>query len=228
MGIDVSSERLQVVRIEPQSGHCDAVVIWLHGLGAEARDFVALIEQLKLPSKHTIRFIFPNAPCRPISINGGLVMRGWYDIFPVNFSSKEDTEGIKKANRQIQEMINREIEQEKVLCDRILLGGFSQGGALALYTGLRFTPTLGGIVALSAYQPLNDSLAFECHADKALPIFMGHGLFDHIVPFNLGQMTSKQLHDLNYVVDWHSYPIKHTLHSDEIIQVGCFIIDILS
>lgn len=207
---------------EPE-GSVDAAVIWLHGLGADGRDFAGLVDELGLPSKHGVRFIFPNAPYANITINNGMSMRAWYDIYDLSSSAKEDTAGIEKSQKLIGELIQEQIDQG-IPSQRIILGGFSQGGAISLYTALRYPHKLGGIVCLSAYLPLIKLLDVKIIANNiATPIFIAHGMFDPVVPYNFGQVTRDVLLQNNCNVEWHSYPMEHTVCLEEIAEISSFI-----
>ena len=210
----------------------DASIIWMHGLGASGDDFLPIIDQFNLPNNHSIRFIFPNAPIKPITINNGMKMRAWYNIkhfdeFIHNDDTNDNHEGIKESQLIINNLIKREIEQN-VNSKRIVLAGFSQGGAMALHTGLRFNLPLGGIIFLSGYLPWNNLLAEQrAVANQDLPIFMAHGLFDPIVHLSMGKKSYDTLLNLNYNVLWNTYLMQHTLIDQEIVDIGNFLRKIL-
>lgn len=207
---------------EPDT-EADACVIWLHGLGADGSDFLGVVDQLGLPANHKVRFVFPNAPFRSVTVNNGMKMRGWYDIFDINLLRKEDESGIKDSYNTLSEIIQHEVKQG-VAHARIILAGFSQGGAMSLYTGLRYPIALGGIIVLSAYMPLLADFNSHMHpANADIPIFMAHGLFDPIVPLQAGKNAADALQKLNYALEWQTYPIAHTVTLDEIYDVGAFI-----
>ena len=213
--------------ILPSSNIYNSVVIWLHGLGADGSDFLGLVDQIYLPEDHAIKFIFPNAPYRSVTVNNGMVMRAWYDIFGLDLSFKEDVDGIKQTNRQIKEFIQQELDHG-ISGKKIILGGFSQGGAISLYTGLRLEQPIGGIIALSSYQVLRDALSEErSKASNEVPIFMAHGIFDPVVPYSIGEGAYKQLLDLDYSVKWFSYAMQHTLVPEEIVEISNFIKEVL-
>ena len=195
----------------------------MHGLGADGNDFVGIVDQLGLPSKHTIRFIFPHAAYRSITINNGMTMRAWYDLYDMALNNREDITGIRQSQCSILTLIEKEIATG-ISSKRIILAGFSQGGAMALYTGLRFSVALGGIIALSTYQALADTLEKERDiANQTIPIFMAHGTFDPVVPFVVGQMSYKQMQSLNYQIQWETYPMQHSVVPYEIQHIGAFI-----
>lgn len=221
------SDNLATIDLNPAGDHPVASVIWLHGLGADANDFVPIVEQFDLLNQHKVRFVFPHAPLRNITVNDGMRMRGWYDIRELDIASKEDTSGIQDSDRLLRMLIERE-KGLGIPYEHIVLAGFSQGGALSLYTGLRYPQTLGGIIALSAYLPLMNSLSEERHlCNQFVPIFMAHGLFDPIVPLSLGQNTKIQLESLGYPIQWHSYPMPHTVIPEEIADIGKFLLSIM-
>lgn len=198
----------------------DASVIWLHGLGANGHDFAEALPFLHLPQNHTIRFIFPHAPEQAVTLNGGMWMPAWYDIFGLGVDSKEDEPGLRRAKGLIETLISQQIEQG-IPSHRIVLAGFSQGGALALYTGLRAQQPLAGIIGLSTYLPVAERLPEEAAAqNKGIPIWMAHGARDPIVSFTLGDLSRKHLEAAGYVVDWHTYPILHTVSEEELQAIG--------
>lgn len=207
---------------EPEAA-VDATVIWLHGLGADANDFMGITDQLGLADTHGVRFIFPNAPYLEVTVNQGYKMRAWYDIYDVNLLNREDESGIKQSQQRLEQIIQHELDQG-IDSKRIILAGFSQGGAMSLYTGLRHERPLGGIMVLSAYLPLAANFSAEQFINnRKVPIFMAHGLFDPIVPFSVGQATCKQLQTENYAVEWKTYPMEHTVSMDEIHDIGNFV-----
>jgi phospholipase/carboxylesterase len=196
----------------------DACIIWLHGLGADGNDFAAIVPELRLPDSLRVRFIFPHAPYRAITLNNGYVMRGWYDISSLQFGSTEDDIGIMESAEQIDEFISHEIERG-IQPQRIILAGFSQGGAIALYTGLRQPLNLGGIMALSTYVPLVGKAAVAPGSNHELPLFMAHGLDDDIVNYKYGVESRVWLQQQGYRVDWHDYPMTHSVCRDEIADI---------
>jgi phospholipase/carboxylesterase len=203
----------------PDPNHC---VIWMHGLGADGSDFVPVVEELDLPST-PIRFVFPHAPMQPVTINGGYVMRAWYDIGYQDLALKEDEKGVRESQRRIEALIQHE-QDRGVAPEHLLLAGFSQGGALALHTGLRYGARLAGVLALSAYLPLPDKLADErSDANRELAILMVHGTEDPIVPLKLAQASCSRLLTLGYPVEWHEYQMPHSVCEEELVQIGAFI-----
>lgn len=210
---------LDCIEIEPKST-ATASVIWLHGLGADGNDFVPVVDELGLDAGHAVRFVFPNAPVRPVTINNGMSMRAWYDIAGVSIADKQDVEGIHASAAEVEALIARE-NGRGVPSDRIVVAGFSQGGAIALHTGLRHAELLAGIVALSCYLPLHDSLADEAApANTATPIFMAHGSQDPMVPVTLGRSSRDLLQQAGYAVDWREYPMQHQVCMPQIHDIG--------
>ncbi|MEM7466516.1 MAG: alpha/beta hydrolase [Pseudomonadota bacterium] len=210
-----------MIVIDPPA-QTDAVVIWLHGLGADGNDFVPIVPELNLPEKHGIKFIFPHAPVRPITINGGMEMRGWYDIANPQLRRDIDLEGIQESTARIREMIDAEIDNG-IASERIILAGFSQGGAITYYLGLRYAKRLGGLIALSTYIPAVDELAAEISSHNDVPIFIGHGTHDPLVPESLGRKAEATLLGLDRSVLYRSYPMEHSVCLEEINDVAEFL-----
>jgi phospholipase/carboxylesterase len=195
-------------------------IIWLHGLGADGNDFVPIVPSLLRTGWPPLRFVFPHAPVRPITINAGMRMRAWYDIVGFDLAQKQDEAGIRKSMEQVDWLIGREVERG-VLPERVILAGFSQGGAVALACGLRFARQVGGIVALSTYLPIAEIVAAERHAANAhTPIFMAHGAFDPVVPLVLGDISRKRLLGFGHPLSWHSYPMAHQVCPQEISDLA--------
>ena len=218
---------LETVEIEPRS-ETHAAVIWLHGLGADGHDFEPIVPYLKLPTELGVRFVFPHAPVRPVTINAGMTMRAWYDLSSADIARGEDDPGVRKSERQVRELLAREIERG-IPSSRIVLAGFSQGGAMALHTGLRYEDPLAGILALSCYLPLASTLSVELHqANARTPVFMAHGSLDNVVPIELGKAGYRQLQALGYDAVWHEYRIAHEVSMDEITAIGLWLRNRLS
>jgi len=195
-------------------------VIWMHGLGADGWDFVPIVRELPLPEDLRLRFIFPHAPVRPVTINNGMAMRAWYDISQQDLGRMPDERGIRASSDHVERFIAREVERG-VAADKIVLAGFSQGGAIALHTGLRHAEALAGILALSSYLPLEASLDREAAAaNRATPIFMAHGTQDPIVPLELAEASRRTLKAKGYNVAWHSYPMPHSVCAEEVEAIG--------
>jgi len=209
-----------------------AAVIWLHGLGADGNDFVPVVAELtpllSLPEHRHVRFIFPHAPVRPVTCNGGYEMRAWYDIFSLEHFEREDEAGFIEARQRIDTLIDDQ-QRQGISADNIVLMGFSQGGAVALYSGLRHPQPLAGIGALSCYLPLRDSTATErASANRHTPIFMAHGRQDPVVGFVLGERSRDLLQELGYAVQWHAYDMEHSVCMDEIRDIAHWLGDCLS
>ena len=204
-----------------------ASVIWLHGLGADGRDFVPIVPELRLPSDLAIRFVFPHAPHRPVTINRGSVMRAWYDIAETEFGRQEDEAGIRESEQTVRGLIQRETERG-IASERIVLAGFSQGGAVALHTGLRLPQRLAGILALSTYLPLADTLKAEAHpANDDVPIFMAHGTDDPIIPLALGESSADLLTRRGANLEWRTYEMEHSVCLDEILDIAGWLTRVL-
>jgi len=198
-------------------------VIWLHGLGADGWDFVPLVRELPLPGTLALRFVFPHAPERPVTINNGFVMRAWYDIAMNDIARLPDERGIRESQAAIERLIARE-RGRGVESARIVLAGFSQGGAIALQAGLRHADRLGGIVALSTYLALEESLDAEAStANRATPIFMAHGTQDPIVPIALAEASAAALKRRGYEVEWEAWPMPHSVCAEEIQSLADFL-----
>lgn len=222
----MSNQALEYLVVEPGRA-ADACVIWLHGLGADGYDFVDIVPSLNLPQDNAIRFIFPHAPSRPVTLNGDLVMPAWFDIFALDLNAKIDEVGIAQAQKLVQQIIDQQIK-EGILSTRIFLVGFSQGGALALYTALCSKTVLAGVAGLSTYLPLQAAMMQKgALAAPSLPIFLAHGLLDPIVPYWMGQQSLTCLEEKGYEAVWHSYPIAHTVSLPECHDLGQWISDII-
>ncbi len=199
-------------------------VIWLHGLGADGQDFEPIVPELGLENLAPLRFVFPHAPVRPVTINGGMAMRAWYDILTLESGGPQDETGIRASGATLEALIERE-RGRGISCDRIVVAGFSQGGAIALHTGTRFANRLAGLMALSTCIPLRESLDAEVFTNEEsqprdLPIFMAHGTFDPVLPFQLGASTRDLLNANGFTVEWHDYPMAHAVCADEIRHIS--------
>lgn len=200
--------------------HPTAAVIWMHGLGADGSDFVPIVRELNLTGCPGIRFIFPNADSIPVTINGGYVMPAWYDILGMDLVRKEDEAGLRKSQQQIEALIQREMDRG-ISADKIILAGFSQGCAMTLQTGLRFSHKLAGLICLSGYLPLQGSVSVEHHAaNKATPIFMAHGRGDGVVTIDRAEKSRDFLLELGYNIEWHEYLMQHSVCEEEIDDIG--------
>ena len=205
--------------IEIESGaNPQAAIIWLHGLGADGHDFEPIVPELGLPVP--VRFVFPHAPRRSVTINGGYVMRAWYDILGFDAAAQEDAAGIRASAAAVTQLIDREVDRG-MPAQRIVLAGFSQGGAIAFHTAFREPRPLRGVLALSTYLPLAGTLAAERTAANAgVPIFMAHGDADPVLPLALGERSRSVLEGLGYNVDWHVYPMPHAVCPAEVAAIG--------
>lgn len=201
----------------------DSAVIWLHGLGADGHDFAPIVPELGLPSSAKIRFIFPHAPLLPVTINGGYVMPAWYDVKSLDLSQEEDAVGIRNSQQRLVTLIHRERERS-IASTRIVLAGFSQGGAIALHTALRYAAPLAGVLALSTYLPLSSTLRAEASpANTALPVFMAHGTTDSVITLAHGAASRDLLRQEGYAVEWHEYPMTHSVCAEEITDIGTWL-----
>lgn len=205
-----------------------ASVIWLHGLGADGNDFVPIVPELRLPASMPIRFVFPNAPSRPVTVNNGYVMPAWFDIISLNIDRTIDRQGIESSVKLLERYIEKEIELG-VPAEKIILAGFSQGAVIALTTGLRYTQKLGGILALSGYLPFADEVisAKNSVLNQSTPIFLAHGTEDQVVPFVLGQSVAAFLKQHHYPVSWHTYRVPHSVCSEEINDISAWLQKVL-
>jgi phospholipase/carboxylesterase len=212
----------ETVELETAAG-ADASVIWLHGLGADGHDFEPVVPELRLPPALGVRFVFPHAPVRPVTLNMGMRMRAWYDIVQLG-GGPEDGDGIRASQALTEGLIARERERG-VAPGRIVLAGFSQGGAIALHTGLRHAKRLAGILALSTYLPLADSLAAQAGAaNRDLPIFMAHGRFDDVIPLERARQSRERLESLGYAVAWREYAMPHSVCGEEIADIAAWLL----
>ena len=217
---------LQTVELETGRSPT-AAVIWLHGLGADGPDFEPIVPELDLPDALAVRFVFPHAPMQAVTINGGAVMRAWYDVYALEGQRREDAAGVRASQSKVEELIARE-QARGIPSARLVLAGFSQGGAIALQTGLRHGERLAGIMALSTYLPVASTLAAEASAaNRAVPIFMAHGLDDPLIPIERAAMSRRQLEAAGYAIEWHEYPMAHAVCMEEIADVSAWLQRIL-
>mgnify|MGYP003586690845 CR=1 FL=1 len=209
----------------PNPSRC---VIWLHGLGADGHDFYPVVPELRLQNLPATRFVFPHATVQPVSINGGMAMRSWYDIRVADLTRREDADGIRASQVLVENLITRENERG-IPSENIVLAGFSQGCAMTLHTGLRHPRQLAGLVALSGYLPIADRVAAEVDAANAsTPIFMGHGTRDGVVPLARAQASREALEQLGYDVEWHAYPMQHSVCAQELADLSAFLHKVLA
>jgi phospholipase/carboxylesterase len=208
--------------------HPRGAVIWMHGLGADGHDFAPIVPQLGIPPSSPLRFVFPHAPGMPVTINGGCVMPAWYDVRHPDLAAEEDEAGIRTSQQAVIALIERE-KQRGIPPSRIVLAGFSQGGAMALHTGLRYPEALAGIIALSTYLPLKASLPAEAAtANRSCPIFMAHGRMDNVIPLSRGKQSRDLLLDCGYAPEWHEYAMAHSVCDEEIADIGAWLRRVLS
>ena len=213
---------LETIEIETGSAP-SASVVWLHGLGADGNDFVPVVKELRLPSQFRVRFVFPHAPMMPVTINNGYVMRAWYDVTFDGLDRRPDARGIVASQTAIEALLARE-KARGIASDRIVLAGFSQGGAITLQAGLRHGESLAGLMVLSSYLPLPETLAAEAApANAQTPIFMAHGAYDDIIPVARAEQSRQALQALGYPVQWHTYPMPHSVCAEEIGAISAFL-----
>ena len=224
------SSLLETIELET-APNPTAAVIWMHGLGADGNDFVPIVNEIDLGGAPGIRFIFPHAPTRPVTINNGYVMRAWYDISFGDLEGntrKADEKGVRESQAQIGQLIARE-NSRGIAASKIVLAGFSQGGAIALHTGLRYPETLAGVMALSTYLPLAESFAQEATpANAKTPVFMAHGTHDPVVPYAMGNSSREQLQQAGYALVWHEYPMQHSVCLEEVADIGRWLTSVLA
>jgi phospholipase/carboxylesterase len=221
------TELLQCVEVQtsPSPG---ATVILLHGLGADGYDFVPVVRELETNGAPAARYVFPHAPTMPVTINGGYVMRAWYDILGTDLVRREDEKGIRASQGMVEALIEREVARG-VARSRIVLAGFSQGGAITLHTGLRQPQPLAGLIALSCYLPLAESFSKEAAAgSKGVPVFLAHGTQDPVVPLARGAASRDALKAAGYAVEWHDYPMPHSVSAEEIADIAAFMQRVLA
>jgi phospholipase/carboxylesterase len=223
-------ELLETIEIET-GRNSTASVIWMHGLGADGNDFVPIVRELDLTGLQPIRFIFPHAPMQPVTINNGYVMRAWYDVSYGDLegrSKQPDEKGVRSSQAEIAKLIEREIARG-IASRSVVLAGFSQGGAIALQTGLRFPRALAGIMALSTYLPCAESLQREAApANAGIPVFMAHGTEDPVLPYPMGVNSRQVLEQLGYGVEWHEYVMPHSVCSEEMRDIASWLRKVLS
>ena len=206
----------------------DATVVVLHGLGADGYDFVPIVKELAALGAPAARFVFPHAPTMPVTLNGGYVMRAWYDILGTDLVRREDEAGLRSSQAAIEALLGREMARG-IAPGRIVLAGFSQGGAVTLQVGLRQTEPLAGLVVLSSYLPLAAQAAAERHeGSRSVPIFMAHGTQDPVVPLARGTTARDQLQQLGYAVEWHEYPMPHSVCAEEVEAIAAFLRRVLA
>jgi phospholipase/carboxylesterase len=218
---------VETVEIEPGLA-AEAAVILMHGLGADGHDFESLVPELRLPQRPALRWVFPHAPVRPVTLNGGYPMRAWYDILALDRRAQEDETGLRESCETIRNLVRRE-NHRGIPSHRIVLAGFSQGAAMALFTGLRHDERLAGILALSGYLPLYPTMPLEAStSNAATPIFMAHGTMDPVVPLSLAEASRDHLARFRTGVDFRTYPMPHSLSAQEVEDVREWLLGVLS
>ncbi|MFK8081311.1 MAG: alpha/beta hydrolase [Granulosicoccus sp.] len=219
----MSTKLLDSIEINT-ADQCEYSVIWLHGLGASGHDFEPVVPELNLLDRPGVRFVFPHAPVRPITVNGGAAMRGWYDITSMDFGNRQqDTAGVRDSADHINALIEAEIERG-VSAGNILLAGFSQGGAIALFTALTSSHKLGGVMALSTYLPIQEAVLAELtEHGKQLPVFMAHGQFDDVIQIQHAEQSHTVLSEHGIEVEWHSYAMAHSVSTEEVADISAWL-----
>ncbi len=200
-------------------------VIWLHGLGADGHDFEPVVPELRLPQTLPLRFVFPHAPVRPVTVNGGMAMRAWYDIVSLDAAGRADEKGIRESSTILDALIERELERG-ILEERIVIAGFSQGGAIVLHYALQTKRTLAGLMALSTYLALPGAVDAQAVHNTALPVFMAHGTLDPMVPYAGGVRSRDRLEALGFTVEWHEYPMAHAVCPQEIADIRPWLLGV--
>ena len=214
----------EIIETGSQPSHS---VIWLHGLGADGHDFAPIVPQLLLPPGAAVRFVFPHAPSRPVTVNNGYVMPAWYDVYTIDLRQEQDRDGMQQSQHHLTALINNEIAQG-IAANRIVLAGFSQGGAVALFTALRYGQSLGGVMALSTYLPHAETTEAErSDANTNIPILMAHGDYDQTIPKRAGEESKDYLQGLGYAVSWHTYPMEHSVCAEEIEDISGWLSGVL-
>ncbi|NYT63433.1 dienelactone hydrolase family protein [Alcaligenaceae bacterium] len=222
----MSQPLLECIELETKPNPSHAI-IWLHGLGADGNDFVSLVPELNLHNAPPIRFVFPHAPVRPVTINNGMAMRAWYDIFMPDLVRREDEPGLRSSQAAVEALIEREIARG-IPSENIVLAGFSQGCAMTLQTGLRSSHKLAGLVGLSGYLPLASQAPAERHAtNQDTPVFLAHGTMDPMVVLPRGEETRQKLLEMGYQVSWKTYPMQHSLCLEEVNDISAFLRKVL-
>jgi phospholipase/carboxylesterase len=200
-------------------------VIWLHGLGADGHDFEPIVPELALPEDLPLRFVFPHAPVRPVTINGGMAMRAWYDIVSLDAEGRADSQGVHESTAILETLIARENERG-IKADKIVIAGFAMGGAIAINTALHTKHSLAGLMALSTYLPLPNEVEGSA-ADRNLPIFMAHGSFDPMLPMQWGRASAERLEDAGFTIEWHDYPMAHAVCPEEIRDIRQWLLKVM-
>jgi phospholipase/carboxylesterase len=221
----------EAIEIEPAASPKGSV-IWLHGLGADGHDFEPIVAELRLPDSLALRFVFPHAPMRPVTLNGGMTMRAWYDILSLDRNGPQDEKGIRDSAAILAALVEKE-HGRGIAYENIVVAGFSQGGAIALQFALRCAPPLAGLMALSTWLPLSASLQAdvienEQAQSRDLPLFLAHGQFDPMLPIALGEESRSTLTNMGYTVEWHAYPMEHSVCAEEIEDIRSWLLGVYS
>jgi phospholipase/carboxylesterase len=226
--IQLNSALLDCIEVNP-SGKPAATIIWLHGLGADGHDFEAILPELRLPGSLPVRFVFPHAPERAVTVNAGMIMRAWFDLIDLNLDANSaDKEQFSESVEMLEALIENEL-RSGLASDRIVLAGFSQGGAIALHTGLHFPKRLAGILAMSMHLPtIRDRSAALSPANREVPIMMAHGQMDPLIPLARAIETRQELIRLGYAVSWHEYPIQHSVCAEEVADIRAWLLGVLT
>lgn len=226
--IQLNSALLDCIEVNP-SGKPAATIIWLHGLGADGHDFEAIVPELRLPDSLPVRFVFPHAPERAVTVNAGMIMRAWFDLIDLNLDANSaDKEQFSESVEMLEALIENELRSGSA-SDRIVLAGFSQGGAIALHTGLHFPKRLAGILAMSMHLPtIRDRSAALSPANREVPIMMAHGQMDPLIPLARAIETRQELIRLGYAVSWHEYPIQHSVCAEEVADIRAWLLGVLT
>ena len=201
-------------------------VIWLHGLGADGHDFEPIVPELRLPADLPLRFVFPHAPIRPVTINGGMHMRAWYDIVSLDSEGRADADGVRESVEILEALIEREVERG-IPPEKVAIAGFSMGGAIAIHTALHTGRELAGLMALSTYLPIPDDVEASA-GSRDLPVFMAHGTFDPMVLHQWGKASAERLSAAGFSVEWHDYPMQHAVCAEEIGDIRAWLLGIFS
>ena len=214
---------LATISIDTQD-HPEHAVIWLHGLGASGHDFEPIVEQLDLPASLRVRFVFPHAPTRPITLNDGMPLKAWYDIYGLDMNSPQDEKGLEQSASDVRALIEQ-LVQSGIASQRIILAGFSQGGAQCLYTGLSCDYRLAGILAISCWLPLHEKFpVYARRADRSLPILLLHGMYDVTIPITSAELSRETLEQQGFTVTWQSYPCAHTVSPEEVRDIRTWLL----
>ena len=217
---------LQAVEVETGPAP-QASIIWLHGLGADGHDFEPIVPELRLPPELPLRFVFPHAPVRPVTLNGGYPMRAWFDIVKIGLNQPRDLKGMEASRQAVEALVTRERERG-VPAARTVLAGVSPGGAVALYAGLQHAERLAGLMALSTYLPVGEGFDVSINpANAHLPIFYGHGTQDPVVPLQLGEYTRNWLTQQGCMLNWHTYAMPHSVSAEEILHIRAWLLSVL-